>query len=234
MYQLTLDKFSGPLDILLSLVEDQKLSINEISLAHVADQYITYLKTVEELSKEELAAFLVIAATLILIKSRSLIPHVQISEEEQLDIKELEQRLKTYKFFKQLALALADNQKEGQHLFGREAYIGMHAIFFPPEHIQKDSFSVIIRELLAAIPVHESLPTDTIGRTVSLEEKMLDLRSRLEKTIALSFDEMKRGTKQKLDVIVSFLAILELVKEGFVLIEQERAFDTITISKNIS
>ncbi len=232
MYQLALEKFSGPLDMLLNLVEEQKLSINEISLAQVADQYISYLKTVESLSKEELATFLVIAATLILIKSRSLIPGVPISEEEHLDIAELERRLKSYKFFKQLAGALLALQKEHRHSFGREAYLGMQSVFFPPEHVSPETFQNIVRELLTALPSKETLPTDTIGRTVSIEEKMTELKDRINNMLTLSFEEMKKGTKEKLDVIVSFLAVLELVKEGFLLIEQERAFDTITITKS--
>src|SRR3989338_5944844 len=99
MYQLTLNNFSGPLGLLLNLVEEKKLSINEVSLAQVADQYIAYIKSAPALSKEELAQFIVVAATLILIKSRSLLPSLAISEEET-DIKELETRLATYKFFK--------------------------------------------------------------------------------------------------------------------------------------
>lgn len=79
-YQLTLENFSGPLGLLLNLVEEQKLSINEISLAEIAEKYIIYLKSLEEMPKDELAAFLVIASTLMLIKSRSLLPGVQLTE----------------------------------------------------------------------------------------------------------------------------------------------------------
>lgn len=233
MYSLALEKFSGPLDMLLNLVEDQKLSINEISLASVAEQYITYLKSIEEISKEELSAFLVIAATLILIKSRSLMPHMELTEEEDVDIRELERRLKTYKFFKELALKLSTLQKEHDHLFGREAYLGINALFIPPEHIDVQSLAKIIQELLATIPTKETLPTDTMGRTVSIEEKIMELKDRMEKVFSMSFEEMRQGTKEKLDVIVSFLAILELMKDGFLVLEQERTFDTINISKTL-
>lgn len=231
MYSLALEKFSGPLDMLLNLVEDQKLSINEISLSQIADQYISYLKSVEELSKDELASFLVIAATLILIKSRSLMPHLPISEEERLDISELEKRLKTFKFFKELSLYLAKFQKDRNHCFGREAYVGMHSIFFPPESLKPSDLATVMSNIILSIPTKEILPTDTIVRTVSIEEKMLELKDRLERTFAMTFDEMRSGTKEKLDVIVSFLAILELVKEGFLMIEQERLFDNIKMTR---
>ncbi|MEK9175202.1 MAG: segregation/condensation protein A, partial [Patescibacteria group bacterium] len=166
MYQLALEKFSGPLDMLLNLVEDQKLSINEISLASVAEQYISYLKSVENLSKEELSSFLIIAATLILIKSRSLIPQMQLTEDENIDIQELEHRLRTYKFFKDLAIKLTSLQKEHHHLFGREAYLGMTTLFIPSENININNLVKIIKEVLATIPTKELLPTDTIGRAV--------------------------------------------------------------------
>lgn len=231
VYQLELEKFSGPLNMLLNLVEDQKLSINEISLSQVADQYISHLKMVENLSKEELATFLVIAATLILIKSRSLIPGLPVSPEEEMDIVELERRLQSYKFFKHLALSLHQFQKERRHLFQREAYAGLPAIFFPPLDLQIKTLQTILHELLTSLPIKEVLPTDTMGRTVSLEEKMMELKDRINKALSFSFEEMKKGNAQKLDVIVSFLAVLELVKEGFLLIEQDRAFDTITITK---
>ena len=231
MHDIALEKFSGPLDMLLNLVEDQKLSINEISLAQVADQYVQYLKAVEELSKEELASFLVIAATLILIKSRSLIPQLQLTEEEHLDIQELEQRLKTYKFFKELAIRLSEIQRTGDHLFGREAYLGMNAVFVPPNNAGPAVLAAILRDLLTAIPAKEALPTDTLGRTVSLEEKMTELKDRLDRVFSTSFVEMFKGSKEKLDVIISFLAILELMKNGFLALEQERAFDNIKISK---
>ena len=81
--EVTTERFSGPLDALLMMVEEKKLSINEISLSQIADQYIAQIKQAETLSKEELAMFLVIAATLILIKSRSLLPNLPLTAEEE-------------------------------------------------------------------------------------------------------------------------------------------------------
>ena len=148
MYQISLDKFSGPLDMLLNLVEERKLSINEISLADVAEQYISYLKTLEEISKEELAAFLVIASTLMLIKSRSLIPNLDITEEEATDIKELEMRLKTYQFFKIMSGHLRELAAKNTHSFGREAYSGMGEFFSPPDGITKENLRATLLEIL--------------------------------------------------------------------------------------
>ena len=233
MYQLILEKFSGPLDLLLNLVQEEKLSVNEISLSKVAEDYIAYLKSLEEMPKEELAAFLVVASTLILIKSRSLMPNLKLSEEEETDIKDLEKRLKMYKFFKELSLGLKDLNKTGKHLFGREAYLGMQAVFFPPEATSPNTLSNIIRELLAAVPQKgETLPEDAIKKAVSLEEKMDELKNRLENMINVNFEEMQRGAKEKVEVIVSFLALLELVRRGFAIFEQKGIFGSIEVKKN--
>lgn len=233
MYQITLEKFSGPLEALLNLVEEQKLSINEISLSKVAEQYIAYLKSLEEMPKEELAAFLVIAATLMLIKSRSLIPGVKLTEEEEWDIKELEERLKTFKFFKELSLRLKELNREQRHLFGREAYAGMSAVFFPPEGLTPKTLKSVLDEILLAIPTKEALPEESILKTVSLEEKMAELRERLEQFMQFSFSAIGGDEKKdKLEVIVSFLAMLELIKQGFMIFEQKKLFGTISLTRH--
>lgn len=231
MYQFNLDKFSGPLDLLLSLVEEEKLSINEISLSKVAEEYIAYLRSLEEMPKEELAAFLVIASTLMLIKSRSLIPNLKLTEEEEIDIKDLERRLITYKFFRKLGESLKGLNKQGKHLYGREAYAGMQAVFFPPKDVTAETLSKIVGELLTAIPLKESLPEDTLKKAISLEEKMDELKNRLESMAAVNFEEMRKNGKAKVEIIVSFLAVLELVRQGFAIFEQKGTFANIDIKK---
>jgi segregation and condensation protein A len=232
MYQLTLEKFTGPLDLLLNLVEEQKLSINEISLANITEEYIQYLKSLEEMSKEELAAFLVIAATLMLIKSRSLIPNLKLSEEEETDIKELEIRLKTYQFFKELSNNLKGIVKSKCHLFGREAYAGMAAVFFPPDDLTAENLNKTLKEILAFVPQKELLSEASMLRTVSLEDKIAELKDRLEGFMEYSFDEMRKHAKEKVEVIVGFLAMLELIKQGFILFEQKNLFGSINLKKN--
>lgn len=228
-YQITLEKFSGPLELLLNLVEEQKLSINEISLSKVAEQYIAYLKSLEEMPKEELAAFLVVATTLILIKSRSLLPSIQLTEEEETDIKELERRLKTYQFFKEISLYLKELNKENRHLFGREAYAGMSAVFFPPEGVTSALLKKTLTEILEAVPQKENLPEEAILKTVSLEDKMDELKSRLEKFMQFNFENT---SKDRLEIIISFLAMLELIKQGFIIFEQKELFGSIQLKKN--
>jgi len=237
-YQITLEKFSGPLEILLNLVEEQKFSINEISLAKVAEQYIAYLKSLEEMPKEELAAFLVVASTLMLIKSRSLLPDLQLTDEEEMDVKELELRLKTYKFFKELAGHLKELNNQNKHLFGREAYAGMSAVFFPPKGLAPAILKKILGEILEAIPQKEILPEESILKAVSLEDKMTELKERLLRFMQFTFSAIGGSAsggddkQSKIEVIVSFLAMLELIKQGFMIFEQKKLFGSIELKKN--
>ena len=232
MYQVAVEKFSGPLDALLSLVESQKLSINEISLADVADQYIASLRALEELPKEDLAAFLVIAATLMLIKSRSLLPNMALTSEEETDIKELARRLQTYQFFKLLSRHFKDEIHEGRHLFDREAYSGLSSFFAPPKGLTSAGLAKILGQLLAVFPQKDRMPADVLEKSVSLEEKMTELKARVDRVLKLTFDEFKKGTAKKVEVIVSFLAMLELIKQGFLVFEQAGLFGTIEITKH--
>lgn len=232
-YQITLEKFSGPLDLLLSLVEEEKLSVNEISLAKIAEQYISYLKSLEEMSKEELAAFLVVASTLMLIKSRSLLPDLRLTEEEETDIAELERRLKTYKFFKELASYVKELNKENKHLFGREAYAGMSAVFFPPDGVTPAVLKKTLVEILETVPKKEALPEEALAKTVSIEDKMAELRERLNKFMEFTFSAFGGDEKkEKVEVIVGFLAMLELIKQGFMIFEQKKLFGSIELKKN--
>ena len=101
-YHICLEQFEGPLDLLLSLIEKEKLDITHVSLAKVADQYLKYLETEESISLGNLTAFLSVAARLILIKSRALLPILEFSDEEEESMDDLETRLKVYKRFREV------------------------------------------------------------------------------------------------------------------------------------
>ena len=90
MYEFKTGGFEGPLELLLDLIDRRKLSINEVSLAGITDEYIAYIRALEKFKPEEVASFLVVASTLMLVKSRSLLPQLEISDEEEADIQELE------------------------------------------------------------------------------------------------------------------------------------------------
>ncbi|KKQ30340.1 MAG: Segregation and condensation protein A [Candidatus Nomurabacteria bacterium GW2011_GWA1_37_20] len=233
MYRVKLSQFEGPLAALLDLIEKRKLSINEISLAKVTDQYVEYLKSLEGFPMEEVAGFIAVASTLLLIKSSSLIPSLELSEEETGDIKDLERRLKLYKLMKGATFILGKNF--GKNLmFGREAFLGCSFDFLEPKGATKEKLFSALSMIVKNLPQKEILPNALVKKTVSLEKKISEIISRIQKQIEISFSEAFSEKNGKIEVIVGFLAILELIKRGFVAVEQAATFDSIKIKKNIA
>ncbi len=231
-YQIKLEKFEGSLSLLLELIEKRKLSINEISLANVADQYIEHLKSLEEFPMSEAANFIAVASTLLLIKSSSLIPSLDLSEEETGDIKDLERRLQLYALIKNASLALA--KLFGKNLsFSREAFLGYSFEFLEPKGLTKEKIFSAMKNIIANLPKEEILPKTLVKKTVSLEKKISDIIGRIQQKIEMSFSDAFTSKGEKIEIIVSFLAILELIKRGFIIVEQTAVFDNFKIKKNI-
>ena len=228
-YQIRLQQFEGPLDVLLNLIEKRKLSINEVSLREVTDQYLEYIKGLEHLPLEEVASFLVIAATLILIKSKSLLPSMQFSEEEEGSIEDLEQRLRIYKRIRELGRHIRTRYGKN-FIAGRDAFFGVDLGFVEPTGLTKQKLVTTLRKLIANLPKKEVLPEATIKKIVSLEEKMQELVSRIRKKLKMSFSEVAKPN-QKIETIISFIAVLELVRKGILSVNQDKMFGEIILLK---
>lgn len=235
MYRVKQEKFEGPLDLLLELIQGEKLSINEISLAKVTDEFIAYLKTLGgegSADQEVLAEFLVVAATLLLIKSRSLLPQFQVNPEEEESIHELEQRLAEYQRLKELAAELGRMAAGGPKSFSREAYAGRGPVFYPPKNFSVAMLEEAFRAVIAALPKIGKLAEEKIKKIISLEEKIKELQKLLQRRVERAFSELVAGAKEKVEIIVSFLAILELAKQKLIALEQKEAFGDIRIRKS--
>lgn len=234
MYQFKLDKFEGPLDLLLELIEKERLDITELSLANVTNQYLDHIKSTENIHLENLAEFLSVASKLILIKSRALLPMLQFSEEEEAEIKDLTEQLAAYKKFKEAADVLGKIAQKGQISYTREGFKGVESFFYPPENINafdlKKYFSVVIAE----IPIVEKLEEEIVREVMTLEEKINDLQNMLRQKVETSFAELTANATDKIDVIVSFLAMLEMVKQRIVQVEQGELFEEIRLRVKIS
>ncbi len=231
MYIIKDEKFEGPLDLLLDLIEKQKLSISEISLSKVTDDYVVQVRKLESVDPEQLAEFLVVAAQLMLIKSRSLLPHLQLTDEETGSIEDLESRLVEYRKIKELAKALKSIEIKHHFLYSRESFFGISPIFYPPPKLTIERLKGVFEAVILAIPKIEKLAQEKIKRIMSLEEKIKHIRSFLQASFEQLFSEMVKGTKEKVEVIVSFLAILELTKQQFLDLKQDNLFDDIIIRK---
>ena len=233
-YTVRQEKFEGPLDILLELIQKKELSINEISLAKVTDEFVGYLKTLEAeggINPEQLAEFLVIASQLLLIKSRSLLPQFQVSREEEESAAELEHRLREYQKMKELAQELKHMSQGGPKSFSREAYAGKTPVFFPPKDLSSSTLAGAFANILAAIPKIEKLVEEKMLKIISLEEKIKELRFALQEKVERAFSELVGGAKEKVEIIVSFLALLELTRQKLISVEQRGLFADIKIRR---
>lgn len=236
-YTVQLEKFSGPLDLLLQLIENQKLNITEISLAKVTDQFLDYLKNNADISPDNLAAFLVVAAKLILIKSKALLPILELTEDEEEDIKSLEQNLLEYKRFKEIAQVLGGLFAENRFCFSRKFYesAGIETrkpICHISENFNVNELAGAFAKIIDEIPKINDLPKEKVKDVITLEEKIRQLKESLEKRIMLSFQSLACETKTSVEVIVTFLAVLEMIKQRIVIVKQEKIFGEIVISKN--
>ncbi len=231
VYQVKLEKFEGPLDLLLQLIEKEKLDITEVSLTKVCDQYVKYLKQVQEIDPGSLADFLVIAARLLLIKSRALLPEIEISDEEELSIEELQERLREYKRFKDVAKKLKVLYFNPNTSFEQRFFLEEKRAFFPSENLTLENLLTAYKALLQILE-HQKLATEYIPETISIEEKIAQLENLILKKVNLRFQELIKHSQTKLEAIVTFLALLELVKQRIVKVRQKKLFEDIVLERN--
>lgn len=231
MYTVKLKEFQGPLDLLLQLTEEKKLDITEISLAKVTDQYLAYLKNLENIPLENLANFLVVASRLILIKSRLLLPSFELTEEEGEDIETLKRQLEEYKKFKNLAKKIEEIVKNRNIAYSRENYRGFRAIFYPPKNFKLEDLKTAFKKILEEIAFLEKLPKESIKLKISIEEKIKKIQEELSRRIKTTFQDIIKKNESKIDIIVNFLALLELIKQQLIAAKQDKIFGKIILSK---
>jgi len=227
MYQVKLEKFEGPMELLLELIEKEELNITELSLAHVADQYLDYIKNNENINLGNLADFLTVASRLILIKSRTLLPMLKFTDDEEAEIKDLTKQLEEYKKFKEASARIGKMAEMKKICYSRESYAGVKALFYPPENFNVFDFKKYFLSVLAEIPIIEKLKEEYVGEVITLEQKINELQNSLRQRIEMSFSEITSGAVDKVDVIVSFLAMLEMIKQRIVEAEQMELFQDI-------
>ena len=231
--------FEGPLELLLSLVEDRKLFINEVSLSQVTDEYLSYVKKLSEMQISDATGFILIASTLILIKSKSLLPGLELSEEEESNIIDLEMRLKLYQTVKEVMPWVKGNYGNKIIHFGRAKLLDT-PIWTPHPSITVPNISHICAELFSALPNEEVLPEVSVRKVISIEEMISNLTDRIEKGLKINFSSISGGVEhkdekeKKVYVIVGFLAMLELIKRGVLDVIQRGNFEEMEITKEIN
>lgn len=233
LFKIKTPVFEGPLELLLELIERRKLFINDIALAEVADEYIAHVEKVDDFPVRNVAQFVLIASTLVLIKSRSLLPEFALSSEEEADIKELEERLRLYKRAQELSLGI-------RAIFGKHILFApqsenrpREARFAPHAHITTASLRDAVNRVLAQLPKKEKLQRAVVEKIMSLEEMIGKLSDRIQGALTMRFKDFAKGhgtgggREEKITTIVGFLAMLELVKRGVLLARQHEMFSDI-------
>jgi segregation and condensation protein A len=227
-FSIKTEHFEGPLELLIELVEKRKLLINNISLAEVTDEYIARVSEMQEQSLPNTAQFITLAATLLLIKSKSLLPVLELTEEEETTIHDLEDRLRQYQTYRDIAVEL-------QVLFGSKMMYEpeytppREPLFLPDSFCTLDALTEAMERTITSLPKPQVKQVATVRQTISLEEMMDNLRTRIERQIKTSFFAMKAEETEHKNVIVGFLAILELFKQGNLIITQVTKFEDISI-----
>ncbi len=233
-FTVATESFEGPLDLLLALIEKRKLLINDIALARVTDDFIAYVRAHPEYPLAETAHFILIGSTLLLIKSKSLLPILSLTEEEQASIDDLETRLKLYERIRALGAQLAPLYGRTRLYRGQGKRTGV-PVFSPDSSMTLPAIQDAMARVLTNLPAREpKLSRATVQKILSLEEMIERLTKRVEAGMRTSFREFSghgKGSAADRDVraliVVSFLAVLELVKQGTVQVEQQGLFEDI-------
>ncbi len=228
MFEIKSEKFNGPLDLLLQLIEKQKLEITEIALAEVTDGYIKEIEKLEDKDPEELSDFLVLAARLLFLKSKALLPI--LDEEEDLD--DLAKQLKMYKEFVEASKKIQALISEGKFSFSRKKMIEKTEVeFSPPSKLKvsnlKSTFLIVLRRLDPLV----KMPRQMVEKTVSLQQTIFDMQKFIKERKKFGFSQVLNSAKNKTEVIINFLALLELLKRHQLTLKQSKNFDDIIIEK---
>ncbi len=235
-YQVQLPVFEGPLDLLLQLIEREKLDISAVSVAQVADQFLAHVRQMHEVSADVLADFLVMAVRLVWIKSRLLLPRPPepAEEEEEDPAAALARQLQEYKRFKEAAEVLRALEEQGRHTYLRLA---------PPPELEKrlEVGSASLAELLAAARAAFQALTETqppavpnglvVPFTLTIEDQIRRIREVTANGGRVSFRSLLGQAHHRLEIIVTLLAVLELIKRRQIAVSQDRPFGEIMIAR---
>ncbi len=229
-YHIRTPVYEGPLELLLALIEKRKLLINDIALAEVADDFLKYLEQHHEFPVAETAQFVLVGSTLLLIKSKSLLPVLSLTDEEQGSIEDLEVRLKLLEQYQLLGRAVVSERFGKERLWGRHHSQKRAPVFSPDGSMTVANLHAAMQQVLAHLPkAGPKLAEATVRKVVSLEDMMTRLTERISASLQVSFREFSEGAEGRVNVIVSFLAMLELVRQGVVRVEQESQYGDIRI-----
>ncbi|MCK6462904.1 MAG: segregation/condensation protein A [Candidatus Pacebacteria bacterium] len=241
MHLVKTHNFEGPFGLLLELIEKKKMPVGEVSLAEIASQYLDAVKNLAEFPARDAASFLETASILMLIKSRSLLPTLELTAEEEQSIGDLERRLELYEFLRELMPHITTCFGKNP-MFGRDFYPTLEFKNEISSNLSLSAVAASIAAVLNNLPENskEILPEARVEKAIKLEEKITELVQRVQESFKICFSDFSGANCRdknelgllKMEIIVSFLALLELAKQGAVAVNQDNLFDKIEIQKN--
>lgn len=223
-YRFHLEQFDGPLDLLLHLIKEKKMDIFSVSIAPITAEFLEYVKAAQDLNLASVGEFLVVAASLIRIKSRSLLPREEApleDEDEEDDGAMLLRRLEDYQRFKSIAEILRNHEARRQAAFLREQRADEQ------EEEAVEFFEVDVYDLYSAFrkimeEIESRAPREIVPEEFTVDEKMMEVQLLLKDQVRFSLPVYLMSCRSRLEVIVIFLAMLELIRQGKVRARQEQ------------
>jgi segregation and condensation protein A len=226
-------QFEGPLDLLLNLIEQRQLDITQIALAEVTEQFLQYIKQLDHINPTVLADYLAIAAKLLVIKSKAILPTLEIEPEEEDAAIDLEAKLLLYKQFKEVAKYLKKLDNRRKQGFSRSQTFEEKISFFPDPNITTQELHSAILTVLSGLKELDNLPKAKVKEAISIQEKINHLQSHLSQQVETKLSDLLKSAKNKSEVIITFLALLELIKQKIFVAEQETLFADVVIKKKL-
>ncbi|MCL1951023.1 MAG: segregation/condensation protein A [Turicibacter sp.] len=235
-YKVSIEAFEGPLDLLLHLLKESKVNIHDIKISEITQQYLDYIHAMEKMQLEIASEYLIMAATLIEIKSKSLLPKqiIEIEDEYEEDSKEaLIQRLIEYQQYKEVSKELRELEEERGQFYTKPPidftdYLD-ESVKLPANNQQVSQLILAFEKLLRRQKLSKPLQTTIVSQKITVEERMLSLSIQLKYKKRVAFNDLF-DTFDRDYVVTTFLALLELVKGSTVTISQDDYYESIYIS----
>lgn len=238
-YSIKIDNFEGPLDLLCYLIDKNKMNIYDVNLTEITDQYIEYLNAMEEMNLEIASEFIVMASTLLYLKSKKLLPK-QEDEEEEITEEELIRRIIEYKKFKEISKVLKENYK----IYSNRFYKGQEEIELPKQKLEKDYESEKIPEIYKLLVERNSVKINQNAKNIekialvekyTVADKVKEMYRILSKQKKFIFNKLFTINKhEKQEVVTAFSGLLELSRRSKVETTQEELFGDIVVEKKKS
>ena len=232
-YQVQTSVYSGPLDLLLELIEEAELDITSLALAQVTDQYLDHIRNLTVKQADEVSAFMVIAAKLLQIKSEALLPRPPRREEDEEDPgDELARQLLAYKRYKEIADILADRKSAGY-----QTYLPLSSPLEIKEQVDFGEFGVLDLWQMAQQALQQASEKKQVSKVVTrpritIQDKIGEISRVLKLEKRVAFSRILNKAYDKVDIVISFLAVLELIRGNYIICRQEQMFEEIYLEVN--